>query len=181
MQRKLWHQTQSEGVVTDLVQGCNSVPADGSEVADLGVQEGDERGAAERTRRVQVGVVWRPAGHDLLVINQRVTAATQRAAGHQHLRTHRGEGGGSDTAVQVLIPHWENTPLQVLDQWNQAHCCWHGPVYLQSRPLLVGVPGSPQRVGRSGRVRQVEVTSYWQRALREDDMDPHYLTNQSVL
>lgn len=66
-----------------------AVPADGSKVTDLGVQEGNKGGAAERAGGVQVGVVRCPARHDLLVVNQRVAATTKRAAGHQHLDTRR--------------------------------------------------------------------------------------------
>lgn len=90
------------------------LPADRSEVTDLSVQEGDEGRSTERAGRVQVGVVRRPAGHDLLVVNQRVTAATQRAAGHQHLDTDRGQGFRPITAVKVLLLHWENNTLLVV-------------------------------------------------------------------
>lgn len=60
-------------------------PADGCGLAESGVEEGDKRGGAEGAAGVKVGVVGRPARHDLLIIDQRVAVATQRAARHPHL------------------------------------------------------------------------------------------------
>ena len=51
------------------------------------VEERHKGRAAEGTGAVEVGVVCRPARHDLLVIHQTVAGLAQRAAGHQHLTT----------------------------------------------------------------------------------------------
>lgn len=65
-----------------MLKSCASpcgLPADRAQVADLCVEQRNEGGRAERTAGVEVGVVGRPAGHDLLVINQGVAAPAQRA------------------------------------------------------------------------------------------------------
>lgn len=57
----------------------------GAQVVNLYVQQRQEGRAAERTDRVQVGVVECPACYDFLIINQSFTGATLGATGHQHL------------------------------------------------------------------------------------------------
>lgn len=49
------------------------------------MQQGKEGCPAERTVGVQVGVVCRPACHDLLVVHQSLAGVALGAAGHQHL------------------------------------------------------------------------------------------------
>lgn len=65
-------------------------PSRAPEVPDLHVEEGQEGVAAERAGGVEVGVVCRPAGHDLLVVHQAVTRLAARTAGDQQLRKERG-------------------------------------------------------------------------------------------
>lgn len=56
-----------------------------AQVVKLDVQQRQEGDAAERTDRVQVRVVKRPACHDFLIVNQSFAGATLGATGHQHL------------------------------------------------------------------------------------------------
>lgn len=62
------------------------LPAQRPKIFDFQREERQEGCAAERTSAVEVGVVCRPACHDLLVIHQAVTRLTQGAAGHQNLQ-----------------------------------------------------------------------------------------------
>lgn len=70
------------------VPGGTLVAPERPRVADLGVEQGDEGGRAEGAGGVEVGIVGRPAGHDLLIIHQRVTTPTQRTTRQKHLRIH---------------------------------------------------------------------------------------------
>lgn len=54
-----------------------NLPARSAHVSDLHVEEGQEGVPAEGAGGVEVGVVRRPAGHDLLVVNQAVARLTQ--------------------------------------------------------------------------------------------------------
>ena len=67
---------------------CLGLPAGSSHVSDLHVEEGQEGVSTEGTGGVQVGVVGRPAGHDLLVVHEAVARLTARTAGDQQLETH---------------------------------------------------------------------------------------------
>lgn len=56
---------------------------------ELNAQEGKKGSTTEGTVGVQVGVIGRPARHDLLIVHQAFTGAALRAAGHQHLAEER--------------------------------------------------------------------------------------------
>ena len=59
--------------------------APGSGIKGLDAEQGHKGAGAERTGGVEVGVVRRPASHDLLIVHQGVTGAAQRAARQQNL------------------------------------------------------------------------------------------------
>lgn len=62
------------------------LPAQWPQIFDFQREERQEGCAAERTGAVEVGVVRRPACHDLLIIHQTVACLTQGTAGHLHLQ-----------------------------------------------------------------------------------------------
>lgn len=66
------------------------LPAQWPQVFDFHIKERQECCTAERASAVEVGVISRPACHDLLIIHQTLTRLTERAAGHLHLHTAAG-------------------------------------------------------------------------------------------
>lgn len=62
------------------------VPARWSKVFNFHIEKRQKGCTTERTSAVEVGVVGRPASHDLLVIHQRVAGLTQRTTGNLNLQ-----------------------------------------------------------------------------------------------
>lgn len=78
-----------QGVVSQPLLCSFSVehlPARSAHVSNLHVEEGQEGVTAEGAGGVEVGVVRRPASHDLLVVHQAVACLAARAAGDQQLQ-----------------------------------------------------------------------------------------------
>ena len=71
-----------------LFRSC-VLPPGRPQVLDLHVEEGQERSPTEGAGAIEVGVVRRPAGHDLLIVHQAVTRLAAGAARHQHLTRHK--------------------------------------------------------------------------------------------
>lgn len=76
------------------------IPARTTEIPDFHVEERQEGVAAEGAGSVEVGVIGRPSGHDLLVVNQTLAGLAAGAAGDQHLRS---------TRVHVQLQSWAGT------------------------------------------------------------------------
>ena len=76
-------------------RGRLNAPARPAEVSDLHVEEGEERVPAEGAGGVEVGVVGRPARHDLLVVHQAVARLTAGTAGDQQLEEEEEDQGDS--------------------------------------------------------------------------------------
>lgn len=70
----------------------------------MDAEQGHKGAGTEGAHCVEVGVVGRPAGHDLLVVHQRVTGTAQGAAGKQDLRARRAPAPGSGAQALSTCP-----------------------------------------------------------------------------